>query len=79
VSANLTVCWPWLDDYAPSARNGGAPDLQAASYLPFQCHMPEEQLPREQTDNSRYAPAQAAIKNTICRVESDCHQKCLRD
>lgn len=30
--------------------------------LPFQCHMPEEQLPREQTDNGRYAPAQAAIK-----------------
>jgi|SRR5712691_650489 len=31
VSANLTVSWPWLDDYAPSARNGGAPGLQAAS------------------------------------------------
>jgi hypothetical protein len=31
VSANLTVSWPWLDDYAPSARNGGAPDVRAAS------------------------------------------------
>jgi hypothetical protein len=30
--------------------------------LPFECHMPQEQLPREQTDDGRYARAQAAIK-----------------